>query len=138
MRYKTLFYALFSFIILTACTAGAGPSTSLKLTMTDFAFAPNTLTVPAGQEITITAANNGAVSHDFMIMKLGQDLTSRDHVGAQTHVNAFWEQDPVPSGQTVQSTFVAPTEPGAYQIVCGIAGHLEAGMVGKLIVVPSP
>jgi uncharacterized cupredoxin-like copper-binding protein len=103
--------------------------------MTDFAFAPNTLTVPAGQQINVTVSNSGAVAHDLMIMKLGKDLTSHDHVGADAHANAYWEQEQVPPGQSLQSTFTAPAEPGQYQIICGIAGHLEAGMVGTLVVV---
>ena len=103
--------------------------------MTDFAFVPNTLTVPSGQEITIRVTNNGAVAHDFVIMKLGHELTSHDHVGADTHANAYWEQEELAAGEARTSTFAAPAEPGEYQIICGVAGHLEAGMVGKLVVV---
>ena len=31
-------------------------------------------------------------------------------------------------------TFTAPTEPGEYQVVCGIEGYLEGGMLGELVV----
>ena len=103
--------------------------------MTDFAFAPNTLTVPSGQMITIRVTNNGAVAHDLMIMKLGQELTSHDHVDAETHARAYWEQEQLAAGETRTATFTAPAEPGEYQMICGVAGHLEAGMVGKLVVV---
>jgi uncharacterized cupredoxin-like copper-binding protein len=125
-------------LILSGCGAAGGPSTSAQLTMTDFAFAPNTLTVPAGQEITLRVTNNGAVAHDFMIMKLGHDLSSQDHAGPQAQANAYWQQEQLAAGETKESNFMAPTEPGEYQIICAVAGHLEAGMVGKLIVVAPP
>jgi plastocyanin len=125
-------------LILSGCGLAAGPSTSIHLTMTEFAFAPNTLTVPAGQEITIRVTNNGAVAHDLVIMKLGQELSSRDHAGPEARANAYWEQEQVAAGTTMESKFVSPAEPGEYQIICGVAGHLEAGMVGKLVVVRSP
>ena len=123
--------------ILSACGAG-GPSTSISLTMTDFTFLPNTLTVPAGEEITLTVTNSGAVAHDFMIMKLGHAVGGNGHVGEAEHANVYWEQEQLEAGRTLQSKFTAPSEPGEYQIVCGVAGHFEAGMSGKLIVVDTP
>ena len=125
-------------MILSACGGSSGPSTTVSLTMTDFTFLPNTLTVPAGEEITLTLANGGAVAHDLMIMKLGADIGSQGHVGPEEHANVFWEQELLGAGETVKATFTAPTEPGEYQIVCGVAGHLEAGMQGRLIVVAAP
>ena len=59
-------------LVLTACGGAAAPSTAINVTMTDFQFSPNDFTVPAGQEITLNAANNGSVIHNFVIMKLGQ------------------------------------------------------------------
>lgn len=125
-------------LILSACGASNGPSTSVNLTMTDFAFLPNSVTVPAGQEITLTLTNSGAVAHDLMIMQLGKEVGSNGHVGPDEHANVFWEQELLDAGQTVKTTFSAPDAPGEYEIVCGVAGHLEAGMRGKLIVVAAP
>jgi len=125
-------------LILSACAGSGAPSTSISLRMTDFSFLPNTLTVPAGQEITIAVTNAGAVAHDFMIMQLGHDISGDGHVGVEEHANVYWEQVQLDAGETLKSTFTAPSEPGEYQIVCGVAGHLEAGMVGKLIVVAGP
>ena len=122
-------------LILSGCGPFGGPSTSISMTMTDFTFLPNTLTVPAGEEITLKVTNSGAVAHDFMIMKLGHELSSHEHVDENAHANAYWEQDLLQAGDTLQSTFMAPAEPGEYQILCGVAGHLAAGMVGRLTVV---
>lgn len=120
--------------ILAACTGGGSdsPSTSINVTLTDFAFSPNTFTVPAGAQITLTAVNNGAGKHSFVIMKQGDDV--KDHFTDADKANIYWEKDDIQSGQTVTDTFTAPSTPGTYQIVCAVPGHFEAGMVAKLIV----
>lgn len=118
-------------LLLTACGGSSGASTDLKLEMTDFAFSPTTFTIPAGKEITLEASNTGKVEHEFVIMKLG--LTATIPFSDDDEPNIFWEVE-VEAGETQKVTFTAPSEPGEYQIVCGIEGHLEANMVGKLIV----
>jgi uncharacterized cupredoxin-like copper-binding protein len=117
-------------LILSAC-GGAGPSTTINVTMTDFHFEPSEFTVPAGQEITLNATNNGAVEHEFVIFKLGTDAGEK--FGDEDEENIYWEVEVMP-GQSVTTTFTAPSEPGEYYVTCGIEGHLEAGMIGKLIV----
>lgn len=116
-----------------ACGGPAGPSTSIRVTMTDFAFSPNAFTVPAGESISVEINNNGAVAHSFLIMEAGQQVQA--HFTEADKANVFWEQAMVPPGESVKGSFTAPTEPGEYQIVCGISGHFEAGMVAKLVVV---
>ncbi len=122
-------------LILTACggSGGGAPSTSINVTLTDFAYSPNTFTVPAGAQISFSAANNGADVHSFMIMKKGDDVSG--HFTDADKQNVYWGKQPINPGQTVSDTFTAPSDPGTYQIVCGEPGHLEAGMVAKLIVV---
>ena len=118
-------------LILSAC-GGGGPSSTINVTMTDFHFEPAAFTVPAGQEITVNATNNGAVEHEFVIFKLG--TTAGEKFGDEDEENIYWEVEVLP-GQSATETFTAPTEPGEYSLTCGIEGHLEAGMNGKLIVV---
>lgn len=117
--------------IVAAC-GGNRPSTKLKVDMVEFIFTPAEFVIPAGQEITITAVNNGAVIHEFVIMNFGQ--TIGDDFGDEDEGNIYWEVEAEP-GKTVTATFTAPTEPGEYQVVCGTEGHFIAGMVGKLTVV---
>lgn len=117
--------------IVTAC-GGNRPSTKLKVDMVEFIFTPAEFVIPAGQEITITAVNNGAVIHEFVIMNFGQ--TIGEDFGDEDEGNIYWEVEAEP-GKTVTATFTAPTEPGEYQVVCGTEGHFIAGMVGKLTVV---
>ena len=134
MRKLTVWIAMFIFsLYLAACGGGTNVSTSISATMTDFQFTPNTFTVPAGEQIEFSATNNGAVDHSFVIMKLGSEVTSA--FSDQDQANVYWEESAVPAGQTVTDTFTAPSEPGAYQIVCAVPGHFEAGMIAKLVVV---
>lgn len=118
-------------LLLSACGA-SGPTTTINVTMTDFHFEPSQFTVPAGQEITVNATNNGAVEHEFVIFKLGTDAGVK--FGDEDEENIYWEVEVQP-GQSVTETFTAPSEPGEYSLTCGIEGHLEAGMNGKLVVV---
>ncbi|MEJ5224889.1 MAG: cupredoxin domain-containing protein [Anaerolineales bacterium] len=129
-----LFALVLSLSLFLAACGGAGSSadTSIKVDMVEFMFTPDTYTVPAGQEITIELKNSGAIEHEFVIMKFGTEVSQP--FDDDDEPNIYWEHE-VPAGQTETVTFTAPTEPGTYQVVCGIAGHMEAGMVGKLIVV---
>jgi uncharacterized cupredoxin-like copper-binding protein len=123
-------------LILTGCGGASSPSTKIDVTMTDFAFTPNTFTVPAGAQISFSATNSGAVAHSFVIMNLGHNASG--HVTDADKANVYWEQPEVVPGASVQASFTAPSEPGTYQVVCANAGHFEAGMVAKLVVVAQP
>ena len=118
-------------LVLSAC-GGTGPSTNIKVNMTDFKFDPMEFTVPAGQEITLTARNDGAVEHEFVIFKQGKDAGEK--FGPEDEENIYWEVEVLPGSSTTE-TFTTPNAPGEYYVTCGIAGHLEAGMSAKLIVV---
>jgi uncharacterized cupredoxin-like copper-binding protein len=127
---KILFVLLGLSLALSACGA-AGPSTTINVEFTDFHFTPDTFTIPAGQEITITATNNGAVVHEFVIMKFGQNIG--EVFGDEDEGNIYWEVEVEP-GQSTTVTFTAPSDIGDYQLVCGTEGHFQAGMVGSLTV----
>ena len=123
-------------LLVTACgsNAPAAPSTSIKVTIGDFYFSPHTFTVPVGQLISITAVNNGGHVHTLSIMQKG--ITVEHWSDATDKPNIYWAMGAIAAvGGTKTSSFTAPSEPGDYQIVCENAGHIEAGMVAKLIVV---
>jgi plastocyanin len=118
-------------MLLTACGAG-GASDKIDVKMTDFQFQPSQFTVPAGQEIAFTSSNNGAVVHNFVIMKLG---TSAGPMFDEEDVpNVYWEVELLPGADT-NTSFTAPTEPGDYEVICKTEGHIASGMTGKLTVV---
>lgn len=117
-------------LALSACGA-SGPTNKLKVDMVEFMFNPSEYTIPAGQEITIELANNGAVEHEFVIMKFGTDVGA--DFGDEDEENVYWEAE-LEAGESGTFTFTAPSDPGKYQIVCGTEGHYIAGMVGSLTV----
>jgi len=130
---KKLFFVFALLSVLSSCGGGAAsPKTDLKVTLTDFQFIPNQFTVPAGQEITLEAVNNGGVVHNFIIMNLGQTVGTE--YTAEDDANVYWKLE-MPIGGSTDTTFTAPTEPGEYEVVCSTPGHVQAGMVGKLIVI---
>lgn len=121
-----------SIIPMTGCGRRNSYSTNIDVTMVDYQYEPNEITIPAGQQITLDLINNGAAPHEFVIMKLG--TTVGESFGDEDEENIYWEQEVEP-GQQMSVTFTAPNEPGVYQFVCGIEGHYTAGMKGTIRVV---
>lgn len=134
MKRSIIVVAFLCCLVLTSCGAGGGATTTINVTMTDFQFQPNQFTVPAGQEITFTSTNSGAVVHNFVIMKLG---TSAGPMFDDEDVpNVYWQVELQP-GASVNTTFTAPSEPGEYEVACRTEGHIASGMTAKLTVVPA-
>jgi uncharacterized cupredoxin-like copper-binding protein len=100
--------------------------------MTDFQYTPSSFTVPAGKEITLRSTNSGAVIHNFIIMNKGQSVGTE--FDDEDLPNVYWKLEIAPGGDS-EVTFMAPAEPGDYEVVCSTPGHVQAGMVGKLTVV---
>jgi plastocyanin len=125
--------ALALVLTVSACTsaAKAGPSTTLDVQMTDFAYSPTSFAIPAGKEITLNLKNNGKVPHEFVIIKRGEKVTLPFDDDDEAKV--YWEQE-AKAGETVSVKFTAPSEPGTYDVVCGQPSHMEAGMVSTLTV----
>ena len=134
MKRTLMITAVLFSLLLTSCGGAGGASTSIDVRMTDFQFQPNQFTVPAGQEITFTSSNNGAVVHNFVIMKVG---TSAGPMFDKEEIpNIYWEVELLPGADT-NTSFTAPIEPGDYEVICRTEGHIASGMTGKLTVVPA-
>ena len=131
MTFMKRFPVLF-FVCLLMLSSCGGPSTRIDLTISEYHFEPATFTIPAGEEITVHVDNEGFVSHQFVIFKLGADAGGK--IGPEDDDNIYWRFEVRP-GEAASTMFTAPSEPGEYFITCGIFGHLEAGMSGSLIVV---
>jgi len=131
---RTLIIAAVTLSLVLVSCGGSGASTKINVTMTDFQFQPNQFTVPAGQEITFNSTNNGAVVHNFVIMKLG--TSAGPFFDDEDVPNVFWQVEIQPGG-SVDTSFTAPTDPGDYEVVCRTEGHIASGMTAKLTVVAS-
>lgn len=82
-------------VLLAACggssSGGSGGGGQVTLTIRGFAFHPETLTKPGGQQATVSITNEDSVTHNFTLDDGG---VSRD----------------VPPGQTVQVTVPFPAK----------------------------
>jgi uncharacterized cupredoxin-like copper-binding protein len=122
-------------LTLLACGGTGSPTTNLNVDMVEYMFDPRAFVIPAGEQITLELANNGALVHEFVIMEFGTDVGTS--FGVEDEQNVYWEAELQP-GISDTFTFTAPIEPGEYQVVCGTEGHFEAGMLGTLTVVAAP
>lgn len=119
-------------ILLAACAgsgANSAPVTSISVEMSEFKFSPSDLVVAAGQEITLNLSNDGAVEHDFRILKKGVKASTPFDPEKQAADILFEAR--LGAGKSDKFTFTLP-EAGEYQVICGIQGHMEAGMVAKI------
>jgi uncharacterized cupredoxin-like copper-binding protein len=128
---------IFGIIVLLAVSLLAACSTSPKsidqsVTMSEFDFDPAQISVPAGSQVNLTLVNDGTLAHEFVIIKKDLQITAPFEED-QDEDKIYWENE-VEAGESETETFTAPEEPGEYQVICGIAGHLEQGMQGTLTV----
>lgn len=140
---KTLTMAVFAVVALTigACggeaattTAGGGASTELTTSVKEYVFTPNTWTVPAGQQVTITITNDGTLEHEWVLMQEGVTITSEEDLPdseEELEENFVNVEKEVAPGETTTLTFEAPPA-GTYQVICAIPGHFNAGLKGTL------
>ena len=106
-----------SFGLINLGTRGASlPPSDLTITTKDFRFGQEEVRVKVGQTITLELDNADILPHSF-------------------DVDEFDLHIPMPGKERVTATFT-PTQPGIYSFYCGVPGHVEAGMVGSLIVEP--
>ncbi len=124
---------------LAACGGGDGgsssggaaaPATSLKVVGTEFAFAPQDVSVPAGQDVTVAFQNDGAVDHEWVVLRKGTQIKSEAEFQESMVLSRI---DSIPAGASATGSFTF-TEAGRYQIICALPGHFAAGMQGKLTV----
>lgn len=149
---KLLFVLFFLVaILLTACGSSAEssavadlPTAEFEIVATDIAYDTNQLEVMTGQPIKVTFRNEGALEHDFSIMKLplsGEVMSTQmegEMAGHDDDMHNMAEEPEVHvaarmngGSNVLQFT---PAEPGTYEYYCTVAGHKEAGMVGALTV----
>jgi uncharacterized cupredoxin-like copper-binding protein len=105
--------------LLAACGGGGGsaqPAGSIKVTMTEWAFSPSSLSVPSGK-VVFYVVNGGTISHDLVI---------RDNSG-----NTVARSDLVSAGDSFVLT-VPSLAAGKYTFICDQPGHEANGMHGDL------
>ncbi len=149
MRVPTVF-ALALAVLATACggsaaSASAGGRT-VDVNMSEFAYAPATISLQAGETVTLRFKNAGMVEHEFMAgrqavtgagykedwLAMAKGGSGDGHgKGAVGHEGAGVRVQAKGSGTL---TITVPAEKGVYEFGCFVQGHYEAGMKGTLVV----
>ena len=118
---KALAVAIAAAALIAGCGGGSGPaqpSGSIKVTMTEFAFDPSTVSVPGGK-VVFYLVNAGSVAHDMVI----RDSAKKKIAGSEL----------VSAGDRFIFT-IDNLPAGSYTIVCDQPGHEGSGMKGELTV----
>jgi len=133
--------ALLALLVGGAWLAGgfkaASPAASnLTLTINNFSYSPQDLTVTVNQPVRIALVNDTTLEHDFSI----QTISVTNVVETNSAQHDAMDMGNMPAlhmaaaaGQTAELTFT-PTQPGLYQFFCTVPGHKDAGMLGTLLV----
>lgn len=137
-----------------------GASARVHVTMTEYKFSPDRITVEAGTPVDLVLENKGLVSHVFMVYPRPTSLPRGtgawwDYVLANTYLRDMGEilvhsrgefvvagtrlsEVAVEPGKKVTLTFT-PTRKGTFEIGCHLTGggggsHYTAGQKGTLVV----
>ena len=108
---------------------------TIKVDMSDkMRFSPTELRIKTGETVRFEVKNAGKTMHE-MVLGTMQDLKDhselmRKHPGME-HEAPYMAHEPPGNTKRMVWQF---TKPGEFYYGCLIAGHLEAGMVGKIVV----
>ena len=108
--------------LLPACggpSGNSGPAAAggaIKVTMTDFHFAPSEIATSAGP-VSFTLVNAGKSSHDLVVLAGDGKIVAQSDL-VQPGAQAAFKIDRLSSG--------------TYRIICDQGGHEQAGMKGTL------
>ncbi len=130
-RFALVGFFLLASLLVAGCGAGDGPA-EVTVTMKEFAFEPDSLSVQAGSQVSLTIINLGALEHNFLIMDAGSEVSGS--WSESDRANALLEQQRIAGGETLSVEFTVPSQPGTYQFLCSVPAHLEQGMEGVLTV----
>jgi plastocyanin len=95
------------------------PKATLVVKSGEFKFEPKQLTMSAGVPTRIELDNEGVIDHALIVV-------APDGKGDWIHLHAM--------AKASDSGTFKIDHPGTYPVLCTVAGHTEAGMVGELVV----
>ncbi len=141
--------------LLVPAAAGGAPAQKITITMRDFSYTPDRVTLQAGVPGEITIVNKGKVGHEFMVYTRPKTGMSGVQMHEWAEDNSYFRGLQVQvgegpgikaerKGQTVveivvgpgRSTVVrfTPVRKGTFEMACLIEGHYEAGQKGTLTI----
>ena len=126
-----LFAAGLLALLASACGGGADASET-TIAIHYSGFVPESVTVPAGEPVTITLRNDDPIEHEWIV---GPRAVHERH---RTGTEPFHDQVPtevtIPALST-RTTTLTFENAGEYLYVCHLPGHEAYGMVGTIRVI---
>jgi len=108
----------------------APPDGTINVILTNFAISPVSLVVQEGEPIVLHLENRTEYPHTWALLTAGTQWTTWEDFDLE-QILAGTQGIPADGTDTLE--FIAP-EPGIYQVVCAVRGHIERGMVAELVV----
>ncbi|MFN8632669.1 MAG: cupredoxin domain-containing protein [Chloroflexota bacterium] len=105
--------------VAAAPAASSKAPVELKIVATDLKFTPPTLQAKVGQPVKVTLDNKGVIEHDLSFPNIQANKPA-------TELKAIAKPN-----QSAVLEFT-PTAKGAYEYICTIPGHKDAGMKGTI------
>jgi plastocyanin len=127
MKYITLFVLMA--VALPAGQAMAQPATPITITLTNYAFQPDALTLKPGVTYQMHFINGGSKDHNFS----APEFFAVAQVAAEDQAKIRKGAVAVSEGQSVDIT-VTPATPGTYPVICTHFMHKMMGMHGSILV----
>jgi plastocyanin len=106
--------------------SGGGPAGTINATEKDFAISLDKSSIPAGT-ITFNIKNDGPSPHNLGIAP-GNGASKAQGITGKT----LKDSDNIDAGKT--GSITVDLQPGTYQVVCSIPGHIQLGMIVQLTV----
>lgn len=108
---------------------------SIEVSMLDtMKFSPDKIDVKVGETVKFVVKNTGAQLHEFVI---GTKKENAEHAALMVKFPNMEHDEPymahVPAGKTGEIVWKF-NKAGEFDFACLIAGHYQAGMIGKIIV----
>ncbi|MES2424676.1 MAG: cupredoxin family protein [Pseudomonadota bacterium] len=110
---------------------------TITLRMKEMRFSPDRIVVKQGETIRFVLHNHGKLLHE-MVIGTRKELDA--HAALMLKFPTMEHDEPymahVSSGKASEMIWTF-NRPGSFEFACLIAGHFQAGMVGKIVVQPS-
>lgn len=136
-----IFAGLISLFLLAAC-GGSEPepaetaNNSIDVVMNDIYYGddaanPPTWTVDSGTNIRLKIQNNGALEHNFAVVRPGESIP--DTYNPETDSGILLQEAGLSAAGESRNETLQSFDPGTYTVICTVVGHWPA-MQGTLVV----
>ncbi|MFN8635799.1 MAG: hypothetical protein U0893_18275 [Chloroflexota bacterium] len=120
-----------------AQSVAAQASTRMTITLNEYQIISERASVPAG-EVTFDVVNTGEENHELILFKSDKDVKSLPLTAAKDEVDEAQMGEQVGGWEDLEPAATASgtliLAPGKYILLCNLAKHYGAGMVGTLTV----